>query len=30
LELATTLSLLDIEGWACSNSLFNLSKEERA
>jgi hypothetical protein len=30
LELAPTLSLLAIEGWACSNSLLKLSKEERA
>jgi hypothetical protein len=29
LELIPTLSLLAIEGWACSNNLFNLSKEER-
>ena len=30
LEIAPTLSLLAIDGWACSNGLFNLSKEERA
>jgi hypothetical protein len=26
LELAPTLSLLAVEGWACSNCLFNLNK----
>jgi len=30
LELTPTLSLLAIEGWACSNCLFNLSRKERA
>jgi len=25
-ELVPTLSLFAIEGWACSNGLFNLSK----
>ena len=28
LELVPTLSLFAIKGWACSNDLFNLSKEE--
>jgi hypothetical protein len=26
LEIAPTLSFLDMEGWACSNGLFNLEK----
>jgi hypothetical protein len=30
LEPTPTLSLLAIEGWAYSNGLFNLSKDERA
>lgn len=30
LELVPTLSLFAIEGWACSNGLFNLSKKEGA